>query len=435
MINLKMKNPLKGKKLVQLVILIGTIAIFSTCEKDADDFGSDVVAGRDSITVLKDTIYDLSTYLKRETAFKTQGAGILYLGNLSDEYFGQTLAHSIGQYVPVSTRDSLTEAAYDSVRAEVVIYYDNIFGDTTEPLNINLYKINKALNVDTNYYSNEDPEEFYSSADLISESTELGSDSIYRIKLTDAFTQKLKEATFDTTSFTDFMSGILFTTGDNTGKGSIISAPVSEYELYLYDTNPSDTVPVDDTLDFSINQIRFNMFEHDYSKATQTPNAYTALNSEEEDSLLFVQNLQGTRTKVTFSNLEQIKEKYEGKLIANASLIFNVKEQFNPSDSTESNMRAFIYKSDSTYTRLNSYVESVVNIRQQDYEAIYDKENNEMVFNLSAYYQSLLNGRIKNNTIYLHTKRRNTGLNHTVLSGSNSSTPARLEIEYYNTSK
>jgi hypothetical protein len=445
MINLKMKNPLKGKKLVQLVILIGTIAIFSTCEKDADDFGSDVLARQDSIPVLKDTLYNLNTFLEKEPKFITKSTGKLMIGNITNEYFGQTVSSALGEFFLTSAVDSGASVSLEDVQAEVIITYDELFG-SEEAMDIQLYKVKEKLDLGENYYSNDNPEDYYNTSEpLISDSiNHIREDSTYKIKLTKSFTEKLKNRTFktvdDTLSFTQAIPGIVFVPQDQTGEGSLMAASISNCNMYLYRTTyPTDSTTVIDTIKYSMNSnfgIRFNMFKHDYTKATAIPSINTSLNSEEEDSLLFIQNLQGTRARINFSDIDKIRAKYEGKLIANASLIFDVKNSYNPQDTTESYMSAFVYNQDSTYNKLNSYMQTIINGQQlQPFEGIYDKTNNEMVFNLTAYYQNLLKGRIEEDIIYLHTANRSTSYNQIVLPGSNSSTPARLEIEYYNTSK
>jgi hypothetical protein len=341
--------------------------------------------------------------------------------------------------------DSGASVSLEDVQAEVIITYDELFG-SEEAMDIQLYKVKEKLDLGENYYSNDNPEDYYNTSEpLISDSiNHIREDSTYKIKLTKSFTEKLKNRTFktvdDTLSFTQAIPGIVFVPQDQTGEGSLMAASISNCNMYLYRTTyPTDSTTVIDTIKYSMNSnfgIRFNMFKHDYTKATAIPSINTSLNSEEEDSLLFIQNLQGTRARINFSDIDKIRAKYEGKLIANASLIFDVKNSYNPQDTTESYMSAFVYNQDSTYNKLNSYMQTIINGQQlQPFEGIYDKTNNEMVFNLTAYYQNLLKGRIEEDIIYLHTANRSTSYNQIVLPGSNSSTPARLEIEYYNTSK
>ncbi len=444
MINHNIRTLLKSLKFTHLAILLGTIILFSHCEKDAEEFGSDVIASRDSVPVLKDTLFNFNTFLDNEPKIRTKNTSKLLIGNIKDDYFGQTISYALGEFFLSSRVDSGTTVSPEDVKAEIIISYDEIFG-IDETMNIQLYEVNEKQDIGDDYFSNENPEDYYNDSDPeISDSIiHNRGDSTYKIKLTQNFTEKLTNRTFetidDTLSFMQAIPGIVFVPGNKTGEGSLMAAPISNCNMYLYRTTyPTDTTTAIDTIEYSINSefnIRFNMFEHDYSKATATPNINTSLNSEEEDSLLFIQNLQGTRAKINFLEVDKIREKYKGKLIANASLILNTKQSYNPQDTILSNMTAHIYSEDSTYTRLNYYMQSVLGRQMQEYEGIYDNSNNEMVFNITGYYQSLLNKKVDESTIYLHTPNRGTSFNKIVLSGSNSSTPARLEIEYYNTSK
>lgn len=439
-----MKNPLKAKYLIQFILLIGTIAILSNCEKNAEEFGSDVLARQDSVPVLKDTLYNINTYLEKEPKINTKGTQKLMFGNITNEYFGQTISYALSEFYPNSLVDSGTTVTTDNVKAEVIISYDELFG-SKENMNIRLYEVKEKLSFEEKYYSNEDPENFYNTySEAISDSiTHIREDSTIKIQLTENFTKKLTDRTFevidDTLSFSQAIPGIIFIPENQTGEGNLISASISNCNVYLYRKKfPTDTSTIIDSIKYRMNSnfsVRFNLFKHDYTKASATPNINTSLESG-EDSLLFIQNLQGTRAKINFTDIDKITRNYEGKLIANASLIFDVKKSYNPQDTTESNMSAFIYDKDSTYVSLNSYLESFINKQQiQSFEGVYDKKNNEMVFNLTAYYQCLLKGSIDQKTIYLHTSNRGTSFNQIVLPGSKSSTPARLEIEYYNTSK
>lgn len=444
-----MKNFLKSLKIVQFAILTGIIIFFSHCEKDVNEFGNEFLANRDSVSVLKDTLHNFSTFLEKEPKFPTMKprskVSKLMIGNITNEYFGQTKSFALAQYIKPSSVDSGIHVSSENVEAEIIITYDELFGSTNK-MTIQLYVVPKSFNIpsDTTFYSNENPEDFYNTtgSPISDEIEHIKDDSTYKIKFTQNFTDKLTERTFQTVgdglSLTEAIPGIVFAPGNMTGEGSLMSVSVSNCTMHLYRTKYTDTSKVIDTINYQINSnfgVRFNMFKHDFTKATATPNINTSLNSEGADSLLFIQNLQGTRARVEFSDIKEMQQKYDGKLIANASLIFGVRKSYNPQDSTESTMSAYIYKDDTTYISLNSYMNSVVNMQQRSLEGMYDEANNEMVFNLTPYYQSLLNGKVDNNTIYIHTANRGTSYNQIVLPGSKSNPPARLEIDYYKTSK
>ena len=93
-----MKNLLPSQKLISFALIIGIATLFFNCERDADEFGSDVLSNRDSIPVYKDTLYNYQTFLEREPEFATNGASKLMIGNITDEYFGQTKSYALGQY-------------------------------------------------------------------------------------------------------------------------------------------------------------------------------------------------------------------------------------------------------------------------------------------------------------------------------------------------
>lgn len=438
-----MKNLLPSQKFISFALIIGIATLFFNCERNADEFGNDVLSNRDSIPVYTDTLLNYQTFLEREPKFTTNGANKLIMGNITNEYFGQTKSYALGQFFINTRVDSGKTIPSENINAEIIISPDEYYGTFNE-MAFSLYEVNTDLDLSENHYSNADPEDYYSASESeISDSISFQGDSIIKIKLTPEFTQKLNKRSFqtvdDTLLFTEAIKGILFSLDNNAGGKGLLSTSIENCTMHLYYTEETDSTSVTDTINYGINKdfgIRFNMFDHDYAQATNTPNVQTALESEGEDSLLFIQNLQGTRAKVTFSNIDSLKKIYKDKLFANASLVFDVKDKYNQlTDTTMSNMEAYIYEEDSTYRKLNSYLQSIINYQLQSYEAYYDDKNNEMVFNLTAYIQSLVNNRTQNNTIYLHTPDRASGLRQIVLTGSNSSTPGRLEIKYYNTSE
>lgn len=155
---------------IRLMTIFGlSMSIFTSCEKDFSDIGTDVI-GNQNISVQSAT-YPVKTYNKRITPFQTNGLTKNLLGYYYDPNFGSTTVHFLAQLTPKNyspnfgdnTRlDSVVlTIPYSSKKTDDVYTIDSLYGQT--PIKLSIYKNNfllrdfdpgSDLETTQSYYSN-----------------------------------------------------------------------------------------------------------------------------------------------------------------------------------------------------------------------------------------------------------------------------------------
>lgn len=435
--------PVMRRKLRQTLTLAVTAAIiaigFVQCEKGPEEFGRGVTHPDDSISAKYDTSFVIKTQVVRSDSFSTlyhffnqpefiTNYSYLLVGGYNDPQFGRLKASFISQ---VGKADS-TNFAGDTLEAvEAVLYFkiQERFGEASAaPLNV--YTINKDLEITEPYYNNENPLNFYNPEDIISESTTYQGDSIIKVTLTKEFADFLTTADdttmADMSDFMDFMPGIYVEMETPAQEGYLkklnITNDTSRMELAI---RKEGTTEDPDTLKYPISSasIRFNLFNHDYEAATDpsvNPNEFLTNDSQESDSILMIDALGGTRAKLTIP--AGVKEKFaqDSNFLARAEIKLKPIKQYNGFLFPES-VSMYAYASDTSYVDISN---------NQFFNGQYDEETNTFSCNVTNFIQAYINGNI-GNEIYLHTKdyRLEPGL--LILSGTSPQSPINLRIKYF----
>src|SRR6056297_1941674 len=162
---LKVQNP--GRHFLLFSFLLSII--FTSCEKDPTEFGSDLLPGQDSVAIQYEEIYNLATFLEPSDTFNTSTYGVpIIIGNISDPNFGHINASFAAELGLYNFNISFgNDPVIDSVKLSIRV--DSIYGYKDDNLNLLVYKLNQELG--ENLTSVDKPDEYYSSADLISEET------------------------------------------------------------------------------------------------------------------------------------------------------------------------------------------------------------------------------------------------------------------------
>jgi len=431
------------RKLRQTLTLAVTAAIivigFATCEKGPEEFGQGVMHPDDSISAKYDTSFVIKTQVVPSDSFSTlyyffsqpefiSNYPNLLVGGYNDSHFGRFKASFISQ---LGKADS-TNFAGDTLEAvEAILYFkiqESFGGPATAPLRV--YKINKGLEITEPYYNNDNPQNFYSPEDVISESTTYEGDSIIKVNLTKEFADFLTTADdttmADMSDFRAFMPGIyveMETPGqDGYLKKLNITNDTTRMELAV---RKEGTTEDPDTLEYPISSssIRFNLFNHDYEAATYpgvNTNEFLTNDPQESDSILMIDGLGGTRAKLTIP--EAVKEKFaqDSNFLARAEIELKPIKQYNDFLFPES-VAMYAYASDTSYVDVSN---------NQFFNGQYDEETNTISCNVTNFIQAYVNENI-GNEIYLHIKdyRFEPGL--LVLSGTGHQSPLSLKIKYF----
>lgn len=392
--------------------------IFTSCEKDPTEFGSDLLPGQDSVDISYDESFDLSTYLVRMDTFLTSDFEFpLIVGNYTDPYFGQnhvSFATQIG--ISYKNPDFGENPVVDSVKIRLLV--DSLYGFKNKDLNLQVYKLNRDLE-SRDYFSDEDPLDYYSPSDLISVETNNINDSIYDIRLSNVFGNFLlsldsSEIASDT-SFYNVFPGIYCRSESFNQYGQFFTGNPFRMRMILHYHTETDT----SSYTFPYAYGKRNIFvSHDFNygvENTENANKYLTNDPAVNDSMLFIRSLGGTKAKVELPN--NIDSLLNNKLIAKATLEFHNLSSYSilPSDSTFS---IYKYESDNSYTKISTD-------GKLGSDNLYSAD-------ITRYIQYLAKGEEEPKEIYITTSNYNIKPAHMVIGGANNQNPMKLKIKYYN---
>lgn len=418
---------MKGYKLDLLTWLI-SLFILGACN-NPDSIGLDV----DPANGINTAIHDSTTVLAKtvpEEKILTNNLTKYPIGYFVDPLLGITeSAVGLSLNLPSDTLTFGTNPVLDS--AVLVLKYANEFyGDSlTSDYRFSVHQLSTKLSLVTSYY-NDMP--------IAHQATEIGSKVVSKIKLRDSIPvmqilagkpdTARKQApqiripldpTFVNTAFlnapaANFYKPLAFLNHlkglhvkvdamNGAQAGGIpffdLSGSASRLELYYRNVGATtDTTLVSFAINNSMAPV-IASFTHNY---TGTEVETQLNNPNVEYNKTFVQALGGLRTKITFPNLDQLKQQLGNSYINKAELIVTAEAgtdvPFAPSP------RLMLYQTDIASQRqlvpdLNPYDARFVNLA--GFGGLYETTPKTYTFNLTAYIQDLLVGKSKQYALYL----------------------------------
>lgn len=425
----------------QLLLFSVMILAVIACEKEAKEFGDQIMHPNDSIEADYDTSFQMGTFVEKSDSFPSLYSSIeapttiqhsnILLGEYLSPNFGRMKASFMSQ---IYKADSLSfSSVEEGVGATLYFQIESSHGSFEES-KVRVYKLNKELQISNNYYSTTDPGGFYDASDLISESTELLGDSIIKVNLTQSFAEFLASAEDtimgDHGDFLEFFPGIfaeMETDGNSFLNNIKIANDTTRLEL-AYRAAGEDEV---DTLEYPIpsTALRVNTFEHYFEEATApVKNAHRFLtnDSAENDSILLINGPGGTRAKLLIP--EAVRETFnkketsqDNKFLARAEI--ELKPLISPdSPLFPESVGMYAYPRDTSYVSIS---------QSQFFNGEYDEDRNVFSCNITSYLQAYINEEVDNNRLYIQTRNFRFQPGELIISGANHSTPIKLRIKYF----
>ncbi len=422
------------KAVKQSLLFAGFFLAIYGCEKEAKEFGDQLMHPDDTIVAGYDTTFKVQTFVERADSFPTLYTSIeapntfqhsnVLLGEYFTPQFGRMKA---GFMSHVYKSDSVSFSNIDSVGATLYFKIGEIYG-SSDDAEVHVYKLNKGLELDKEYYSTTNPENFYNSADLISESAEFLGDSIIKVNLSRSFADFLTTAP-DTTmgdmnAFLDFFPGI-YAKMEAPGNGFLSNIKITNDTTRLelgYRRTGEDNV---DTLEYPISStsLRVNTYEHFYGEANAEVNINQFLNNDstQTDSLLFINGPGGTRAKLLIP--ESVRETFSQDTNFLARAEIELKPLVSPDNPLfPASVGMYAYPADTSYVSISN---------SQFFNGEYDEERNVFSCNITTYLQAYINEQVNNNRLYVQTRNFRYQPAQLILSGSDHATPVKLRIKYY----
>ncbi len=460
---------MKGYKLDLLTLLISLFTL-GACN-NPDEIGLDVDP-TNSINTLLDSSATVNAVTVTEDKVDTRLLKEHPIGYIVDPYFGTTQAAAgVSLNLPSDTLKFGTNAVLDSA-VLVLKYTGNFYGDSLNTAyNFSVHQLSQKLDGTKAHYND---------AAIPFESTQVGAKTIDKINLKDSIkvTQIVKgkkdtvvkvppqiripisaafmnanflsanPASFYTSkTFIEHLKGLYIKVDAPAGSsvGGIpffdLSSGASKLELYYRNVNATiDTTYVGFTINNNISPVLAN-FTHNYAGTeieTQLNNPGTAY------TRTFVQALSGVRTKITFPDLENLKQL--GNIVINKAILEVKVDNGTGGAPYQPAQRIMLYRTDIAAQRQPMPDMSPNDARSVGLDffgGTYNSKNNTYSFVLTAYVQDLLTNKTKQYAAYLAVVDQNVNdifsainpmtniAGRSVLaSGKNATRPMRLKIFY-----
>lgn len=410
-------------------LLLVVLFFFSTCKKEPQELGLDLVENNPLEVAFSDTT-SVVAYSQREDSIRTDETSVALLGNMFDPVFGKTTAI-------VFTQISLSSASPDfgtNPQCDSLVFslqYTGYYGDTTTPQTFRFYEITEQMYLDSSYYSNEllayDPValENHTFAPRPTDSVLVDTTKFephLRFVMNPALGNLIltaPESALDSNvSFREYFKGLAIVPDDvasGPGRGALLYfnfyANISRINLY-YHNDEEDSLVYRLSLN-STSNARFVHFDHHgYEDASdifrqQTIMGDTTLGQNQ----VYIQPMAGVKVKIEFPTLlNWVKE--NNIAVNEAQLIFYNQE---PEGYYPAPVRLALYK-------LNDDGTLGFLIDQSEGDTYFDGlySGNRYRFRINRYMQQVFNGDESNNGLYLFPSGASISASRVVLNGSQS---------------
>lgn len=447
---------------INLLSVLAIALLFASCKKSESDVGRDVLPEGD---LLNATYCDTATVIAYNILDDTLRTDESYTGNvanligtMADPIFGRTDA---SLYFNLTNPNNTTDIGFgadpklDSVVLTLAYQKDNYYGDKSDPLLFNVYRLTQDMSYDSSYYSystiahNTSEDITYSGTgkqvtiDPINSVYE--GDILYaphmRIKLKNEIGQQLIDDSThlrNTEALMDFFKGLHITTKNTNFSGNDygciayfdLTSPLSKVSIYYHNGTNFTTKKLDLTIRST--SAKFNHYDHDYSQASSqltqqfAPTNNTALGNTN----VFLQGMASTRIKINLPHIKHFSD--SGRIAVNkAELIFKVDKSSTYYDATK-----FFVPGRTALEGVNAAgTYSGLSLDQAyDFTGLwgyYDATNYEYHFPIPYSTQRLANGLETDLQFTLRVFQHHTNPARVVLGGKdNASYPAKLKLWY-----
>ena len=310
-------------KLFHLLAAFVAVLIFSSCNKEPNLIGLDLLPEGDRLNM---SFIDTSTiiaYTVREDSLRTDELSTNLLGYLNDAVFGNVLASIYTQYnLPTNNVSFGANPVADSVVLSLV--YNGVYGDSLSQHTVRVFELADTMSVAASYYSNST---IASMPNQIGEATFVPNfktaDSVngearpphLRITLSQEFSNRLISADSATLSsnsfFTEVFKGLYITADQVTsnGTGAILYFNLLDEmsKITLHYRNDADTI----SMNFPINGNcgRYNNYNHfNYNGASSDLLQQFAGDTTSGNDRIFMQAMAGAKVKLRMPYLKNIPE-------------------------------------------------------------------------------------------------------------------------------
>ncbi|MFL5753831.1 MAG: DUF4270 family protein [Bacteroidia bacterium] len=452
-------------KLIKASLFLSLLVLFFSCNKGSSSIGLDVQPEGDLLSASYCDTNSVISYSITEDSMRSDenslSVNYALLGTMADPVFGRTDASLFTSFVmPNNIVGSGfgSNPKLDSVVLSLT-YNTSYYGDKTDALKFNVYKLSDYIYYDSSYYSTRikayDPNDVTYSGQGITAvpsptaTVQVGDNSVkahLRLKLKDEIGQYFMDDTTriaSTQALQLAFKGLLITTKNTTvtaDYGSLVYFDMTNAQtkltIYYHNSPNTDVRTVD--LGVGSGAPRYNHFAHDYSNAYDSlrQQALAPKDTSRGKGNIFLQGLAGLKARINFPYLQHLAD--SGPISINkAELSFKV----NKSPSFY-NLINFPLPPRLILDGVNQYGGTEPLAEAGDaytYGGIYNSTTGEYVFNIPYTAQKIISKKFPNYKFVLSvferqlypTVIRQLNPGRLVLGGSeNPSYPIKLKIWY-----
>ncbi len=425
-----------------LTIIAFTIG-FNSCYNDPALIGNNLVPDGDKTSVKLDTSFAVSAYTIETDTIPTNGYATATLGVINSSVFGRVKADFVSQFWIFNTKDSIYRMLPRLIVADssfLTLKLKKVYGTKNQAINVKAYELSHALSIDSSYNGLANVDWRHSS--LLVGETAYSGDTLLKIKLSNAFAQKLLDsdsAKFcSDTSFIRYMKGLYITCDDLTGSEKVIYHFYQGAELSLRYTFTYNGVIHDTTFKY-INYYspKFNHYKHDPSTANpglriNNQIKISQLSTATQDSVFYIQGMGGVRGLIRFDGVPAWAAKMP-IAINRAELRFDVQDHpVFPADSILNPLHFYSYRffNNSLSSTTNDVVgifDSQIGSNETTY---YNKAKKYYSIDVTLHLQNLLRGKTSKNYVFLEPTDFKSGYKEGLFRSGNNSKPIKLFITY-----
>ena len=389
-------------KIISLSLVIGLIAASCT---DPNTIGLAIQPTSDQIIISSDTSASFTVITESEDSLRTDEALNLILGNIAnDPTFTYNYA---GFYTQILLTENNTDLGDNPIVDSVVMSYtySGYYGDLEGLTDIWMMNLEGAIYKDSTYYSTTEilnTDIPYNYVESFSVNTELEENPVVKMNLQQHLGQKIldlgNDVLKDNETFLESFSGLqIDASAQNTMLYLNPNGSNSFLKIYYHnDESGTDTL----SLDFELggDAARINLFN---------PNPLANLNQKEDK--IYIQSMAGYKAKITIGDLTALKDTLKGKPLNKVTMSFDV--EAGSQNEYPAHDKLFL-------VRVN---EEGKNVFLTDYTIEGEThfggrlENDKYVFNITRYFDQLLNNESYTDTLYLLPAGAAVNANRTIL--------------------
>ena len=430
-LNSNLQAVLKRFHKIFISISVLTIAVLVTsCEENPATIGNELLPGTDFVSVKSTDTLSVFGYSAYENRVRTDGTVYSYLGNLTDPYFGETKADFVAQLRLDTAWKGGGAITVDSVKFFMALVPSE--GSIIPTHYISLYEATDYLSKDSVYYSDKVVHKGLNFGTYAIPTLKVDTVSTVVIPLPNSVGAYLMRDTamlFHSNTIPDFRSFFrgLYVTLQDSPDPLFLTTYLTSTEpgggILVYFQNKKGTGQVFAFI-ISDKSVVYNRYTHDFTKASPDKKILH-LNQLVRDSVSYLQNYNGVYSRIEIPGLKELKTLMPiavNKTRLRIPVFFDTDSLFKPT-----NLPARVLARYKTASGIKDTIPDY-DLSPSYMDGTYNAASGEYIFNLAAFTQLYLEGKIPDPVLELFLPAGTS--NNLIFKMNDNSHPPKLEFTY-----